>query len=123
VVVDDTLRYAYLRPNYLLYNQKPASPTVLWDTYYFRILDHDPLQGPVVWDFQCELELVFVDIVRRGDLIDSARHFDGEVFSVEFFEALWALDVGKFGRDDDRGEVRGRIVCNRRRQVFVSAIY
>jgi len=93
-MADDTsLRYAYLRPNYLLYNQKPAPPTVLWDAYYFRILDHDPLQRPVVWDFQCELELVFVNVVRRGDLVDSARHFDSEVFSVEFFDALWALDV------------------------------
>jgi hypothetical protein len=37
--------------------------------------------------------LVLIDVVRDGDFVDSAGHFDSEVFGVQFFEAFWALDV------------------------------
>jgi hypothetical protein len=66
---------------------------------------------------------VLVDVVPRGDFVDSAGHFDCEIFGVEFLEAFWTLDAAKFGVDYDRGEVRGSIICNRRVQVFVLAIF
>jgi len=104
-----------LRPNDLLYTQKPASPTTLRDANSLRVFDGDPLQRPVVRNFQRDLQLVFVDVVPRGDLVDSAGHFDREVFGAKFFDALWTLDAAKFGVDYDRGEVRGSIVCDRRK--------
>jgi hypothetical protein len=37
--------------------------------------------------------LVLIDVVRDSNFVDSAGHFDSEVFGVQFFEALWALNV------------------------------
>ncbi len=98
----------------MLYTQEPASPTTLRDPDSFRVLDGDPLQRPVIRNFQRNLQLVFVDVVPCGNLVDSARHFDREIFSAELFEALWTLDAAKLGVDYDRGEVRSSIVCDRR---------
>ena len=66
---------------------------------------------------------MLVDVVPRGNFVDSTGHFYGEVFGAEFFEAFWTLDAAKLGVDYDRGEVRGSIVCDRRVQVFVLAIF
>lgn len=105
-------KYTYLRPNNLLYTQKPTSPTTLRDADSFRVLDRDPLQRPVIWDLQRDLQLVFVDVVPRGNFVDSAGHFDCEIFRVEFLEAFWTLDAAKLSVDYDRGEVRGSIICD-----------
>lgn len=66
---------------------------------------------------------MLVDVVPRGNFVDSAGYFDCEIFSVEFLEGFWALDAAKFGVDYDRGEVRGSIICDGRVQVFVLAIF
>jgi hypothetical protein len=113
----------HLRPNDLLYAQKPAPPTTFRHADSFRVLDRDPLQGPVIRDFQRNLQLVLVHVVTRGNFVDSAGHFDCKIFSVEFLEALWTLDATQFGVDYDRGEVRGSITCDRRVQVLVLAIF
>ena len=105
-------KYTYLRPNNLLYTQKPTSPTTLRDADSFRVLDRDPLQRPVIRDLQRNLQLVLVDVVRRGNFVDSAGHFDCEIFRVEFLEAFWTLDAAKLGVDYDRGEVRGSTICD-----------
>jgi hypothetical protein len=36
---------------------------------------------------------MLIDVVHNGNFIDSAGHFDSEVFGVQFFEALRALDM------------------------------
>ncbi len=113
----------YLRPNDLLYTQKPASPTTVRNADPFRVLDRDPLQRPVIWYFQRDLQLVLVDIVPCGNFVNSAGHFDCEIFSAEFLESLRTLDAAQLGVDYDRGEVRGSIICDRRVQVFVLAIF
>ena len=65
---------------------------------------------------------MLVDIISRGDFIDSTGDFYGKVFGAEFFEALWTFDVGQLSVDDDRGEVRRCIVCHRREKVLVLAV-
>jgi hypothetical protein len=81
------------------------------------------LQRPVIRDLQRNLQLVLVDVVSRGNFIDGAGHFDCEVFSAEFLEALWTLDATQFGVNYDRREVRGSIIRDRRVQVLVLAIF
>ena len=115
--------HTHLRPNDLLYTQKPTSPTTFRHADSFRVLDRDPLQGPVIRDFQRNLQLVLVHVVPSGNFVNSAGHFDCEIFSAELLEALWALDVTQFGVDYDRGEVRGSIIRDRRVQVLVLAIF
>ena len=115
--------HTHLRPNDLLYTQKPPSPTTFRHTDSFRVLNRDPLQGPVIRDFQRNLQLVLVHVVPRGNFVDSAGHFDCEIFSTEFLETLWALDTTQFGVDNDRGEVGGSIIRDRCVQVLVLAIF
>ncbi len=84
-MTDDTIHViisTYLRSNDLQYTQEPASPTALRDAYSFRVLDGVPLERPVIRNFQRKLQLVFVDVVPCSNLVDSARHFDREIFSV-----------------------------------------
>jgi hypothetical protein len=99
-----------MRPNDLLYTQKPAPPTTFRHADSFRVLDRDPLQGPVIRDFQRDLQLVLVHVVPHGDFVDSAGHFGREIFSTESLEALWTLDATQLGVNYDRGEVRGSII-------------
>ena len=66
---------------------------------------------------------MFVQVVRRGNFVDSAGHFDCEIFSAEFLDALWTLDATQFGVNYDRGEVRGSIIRDRRVQILVLAIF
>ena len=115
--------YTYLRPNDLLYAQKPASPTTLRHTDSFRVLDRDPLQGPVDRNLQRNLQLVLVHVVPRGNFVDGAGHFDREVFGAKFLEPFWTLDPTQFGINYDRREVRGSIIRDRRVQVLVLAIF
>jgi hypothetical protein len=122
-MTDDGIHSTHLRPNDLLYTQKPASPTTFRHADSFRVLDRDPLQGPVIRDFQRDLQLVLVHVVPRGNFVDSASHFDCEVFSAEFLDALWTLEATQFGVNYDRGEVRGSIIRDRRVQVLVLAIF
>ena len=122
-MTDDGVRSTHLGRNDLLYTQKPASPTTFRHTDSFRVLDRDPLQGPVIRDFQRDLQLVLVHVIPRGNFVDSACHFDCEIFSAEFLDALWTLEATQFGVNCDRGEVRGSIIRDRRVQVLVLAIF
>ena len=103
---------AYLGPHDLLHAQQPASPLVLRDADPFRVFHRDALQRPVARNFQRELQLVLVDVVRRRHFVDCARHFDREVFCAQFFNAFGAFDVSEFGVDYDGGEVRRGVGCD-----------
>ncbi len=81
------------------------------------------MQWPVIRDFKRNLQLVLVHVVPRCNFVDSAGHFDCEIFSAKLLEALWTLDATQFGVNYDRGEVRGSIIRDRRVQVLVLAIF
>ena len=66
---------------------------------------------------------MLVHVVPRGNFVDSACHFDCEIFGAELLDALWTLDATQFGVNYDRGEVRGCIIRYRRVQVLVLAIF
>ena len=65
---------------------------------------------------------MLVDIVRRCDFVNGARHFDRKIFCAQFFEAFGAFDVSEFGVDYDGGEVRRSVSCDRCGQVLVLAV-
>ena len=68
---------------------------------------------------------MLIHIVPRSNFVDSAAsgHFDCEIFSAEFFDALWTLEATQFGVNYDRREVRVSIIRDRRVQVLVLAIF
>ena len=65
---------------------------------------------------------MFVDVVRSGDFVHSARYFDREVFCAQFFETFGTSDVGELGVDYDGGEVRCSVGCHGCGQVLVLAV-